>query len=254
LPETLSKVVPAELPWISLYWIFTVVFIIVFLIIAAVKLPKVELKDDEKVGAVASYLELLKDKRVILFFLGIMAYVGTEQGLANWMGKFLNTYHGISPEGAGASAISWFWGLMSIGCLLGLVLLKLIDSKLILKIFTGLAVVALIFALFGSTQIALISFPATGFFISVMFSIIFSLALNSVKQHHGAFSGILCSGIFGGALVPLIIGWLGDMIGLKMAMLFLFITLGYIYSISLWAKPLINNKTVKLSELLQKNN
>jgi len=44
------------------------------------------------------------------------------------MSKFLNTYHGFNPEAEGASAIAWFWGLMSIGCLLGLLVLKLVDS------------------------------------------------------------------------------------------------------------------------------
>jgi len=254
LIETLSKVIPAGLPWVSLYWIFMIVFIIVFLIIFLFKFPKVDLKEDEKVGALKSYLELLKDRHVILFFIGIMAYVGTEQGLANWMGKFLDTYHGINPEGAGANTISWFWGLMSVGCLLGLVLLKLIDSRLLLKIFTSIAAVTLFFALFGSAQISLLAFPATGFFISVIFSIVFSLALNSVSFYHGAFSGILCSGIFGGALVPLVIGWLGDMFGLRIAMLFLFITLGYILSVGFWAKPLVNNKTMSFPELLKNKN
>jgi fucose permease len=102
----------------------------------------------------------------------------------------------------------------------------------------------LLFALTGTGKIAIIAFPLTGFFISVMFSIIFSLALNSEKSHHGAFSGILCAGIFGGALVPLIIGWMGDFLGLRTAMFFLYVTLGYILSISFWAKPLIRNKTV----------
>jgi hypothetical protein len=41
-----------------------------------------------------------------------------------------------------------------------------------------------------------------------MYPIIFSLALNSVKEHHGSFSGILCTGIIGGAIVPLsLVGW-----------------------------------------------
>jgi fucose permease len=162
------------------------------------------------------------------------------------MSKFLMTYHDVDPEGAGASAVSWFWGLMSVGCLSGLVLLKILDSKLVLRVFTVLAMFALGIALFGSATLSLMAFPVTGFFLSVMFSVIFSLALNSEKKYHGAFSGILCSGILGGALVPLIVGWLGDMVGLKMAMLFLFITLSYVFSISYWAKPLINNKTVRL--------
>ena len=249
--HSLSQLIPENLPWTSLYWIFAFVIIIMLLIIGLVKLPAVELKEEERTGAVQTYIDLFRKKHVILFFLGIMAYVGTEQGIANWMSKFLNTYHGIDPQGQGAAAISWFWGLMTLGCLTGLVLLKLIDSKRILKIFTILTMVTLIIALFGPAEISLYAFPATGFLISMIWGIIFSLALNSEKMHHGSFSGILCSGIFGGALVPLIIGWLGDHIGLRLAMLFLFVTLGYILSVAFWAKPIINNKTVNLRELIR---
>ena len=248
--HSLSRLIPENLPWSSLYWIFAFVFIIMLLIIGLVKLPAVELKEEERTGAVQTYINLFRKKHVVLFFLGIMAYVGTEQGIANWMSKFLNTYHGIDPQGQGAAAISWFWGLMTLGCLTGLVLLKLMDSKRILKIFTILTMITLIIALFGPAEISLYAFPATGFLISMMWAIIFSLALNSEKMHHGSFSGILCSGIFGGALVPLIIGWLGDHIGLSLAMLFLFVTLGYILSVAFWAKPIINNKTVNLRELI----
>jgi len=248
--HSLSRLIPESLPWSSLYWIFAFVFIGMLLIIGLVKLPAVELKEDEKTGAVQTYIDLLKKRHVVLFFLGTMAYVGTEQGIANWMSKFLNFYHGIDPQGQGAAAISWFWGLMALGCLTGLVLLKLMDAKKILKIFTLLTMISLLMALFGPAEISLFAFPATGFLISMMWGIIFSLALNSEKMHHGSFSGILCSGIFGGALVPLIIGWLGDHIGLRMAMLFLFVTLGYILSIAFWAKPIINNKTVNLRELI----
>ena len=248
--HSLSRLIPENLPWSSLYWIFAFVLLIMLLIIRLVKLPAVELKEEEKTGVVQTYIDLFKKKHVVLFFLGIMAYVGTEQGIANWMSKFLNTYHGIDPQGQGAAAISWFWGLMTLGCLTGLLLLKLMDSKHILKIFTILTMIALLMALFGPAKISLFAFPATGFLISMMWGIIFSLALNSEKTHHGSFSGILCSGIFGGALVPLIIGWLGDHIGLRMAMLFLFITLGYILSVAFWAQPIINNKTVNLRELI----
>ena len=243
----LKGITPESLPWSSLYFIFTIVFVIMLVVISYVKFPKVELKEDEKAGTVQNYKELLKQKQVIFYFLGIIAYVGTEQGLANWMSLFLNMYHGVSPEGAGATTVAWFWGLMSIGCLLGLVIVKLIDSKLMLRIFSMIAILNLSIALFGPTQVAIIAFACCGFSISIMFSVIFALALNSVDKHHGAFSGILCTGIFGGALIPFIIGGLGDLIGLRYSMFFLFITLGYILSISYWAKPLVKKKNQSTS-------
>ena len=81
-----------------------------------------------------------------------------------------------------------------------------------------------------------------------MWSVIFSLALNSLQKHHGSFSGILVSGIIGGAFVPLIIGSFADVVGLKNAMFILVIPLGYILSIGFMAKPIVKNKTISLKE------
>jgi fucose permease len=245
LIRILDPLVPDNLSWASLYWVFAVVVLAIILIIWLVKFPKVELKEDEKIETGLAFRELLANKQVILFFIGIFAYVGTEQGIANWASKFLQTYHGANPATTGANVISYFWGLLTVGCLLGLLLLKLIDSRKVLLLFTSGAIVSLAFALFGPAEIAIYAFPVSGFFASVMWSVIFSLALNSVPAHHGTFSGMLCTAILGGAVVPLLIGGIGELIGLKYAMLLLFLTLGYIFSIGLWAKPLVTNKTFK---------
>ena len=240
----LSELTPAELPWVSLYWLFAVIAFAMVVLIIFVKFPQVELTEDEKTGGWSTIKELLKKKTVILYFIGIFAYVGSEQGIANWTSEFLSSYHGYDPQTTGANVVSYYWGLLTLGCILGLVLLKLFDSKLVLKSFTGAGMLTLAGALFLERDVSLYLFPATGFFLSVVWSIVFSLALNSVDKHHGSFSGILCTGIIGGAIVPLIIGFLSDIIGLRFGMLFLFITLGYIFSIGFWAKPLINNETI----------
>ena len=243
LLSTLSRVVPPELPWVSLYWVFAVVTLVMVVVIALTRLPPVELKDDERTGAVATYLALLRQRTVVLYFFGIFAYVGSEQGIAIWISDFLHRYHGLDPTTQGATTVSWFWGLMTAGCLLGLLLLKLLDSRVVLRIFAVAALLTLTVALFGSGPMARYAFPALGFLLSVMWSVVFSLALNSVPSHHGSFSGILCTGIIGGAVVPLLIGGLGDLFGLRAGMFVLYLTLGYIFSVSLWARPLIKNET-----------
>jgi fucose permease len=251
LLSTLNNLVPENLKWVSVYWIFGMVAIAMVFVVMLSRFPKVELNEDEKVGSFATIKELLKNKYVVLFFFGIFAYVGTEQGVASWISKFLEEYHGMSAEVEGAKATSWFWGLLTIGCFLGLGLLKLIDSKLILRIFSIAAMISLATALTTSSgMMAYYAFIGVGFFASVMWSIVFSLALNSLKDNHGAFSGILCSGILGGAVVPLIVGVLGDAFGLRIGMSFVFLTLSYVLSITFWAKPLIKNKTISLKELI----
>ena len=98
-------------------------------VIALVKFPKVELREDEKIDTKSGFRTLLANRYVWLYFLGIFAYVGTEQGIANWTSKFLQMNHGVDPATTGAVIISRFWGLLTIGCILGLVVLKLFDSR-----------------------------------------------------------------------------------------------------------------------------
>lgn len=241
----MSGLVPAAMSWVSVYWVFALISVLMIVVVASVKFPKVELQEDEKVGSKNSYLELFKNKYVILYFLGIFAYVGSEQGISYWMSKFLLKYHGFNPDITGANAVSYFWGLMTIGGVLGLVLMKLYDSKPILRWFTILAMISVAAGLFGSAQVSLWAFPVSGFFLSVMYPIIVSLGLNSVAKHHGSFAGILMTGIAGGAIIQILIGAISDITSLKTGMLLIFLTLGYILSISFWAKPLIANKTFK---------
>ncbi len=215
------------------------------LIILSTKFPAVVRKDDEVVGAWETHLQLFKNRTVILFFLGIFAYVGAEQGIANWISEFLRTYHGLTPEVEGARTVGMFWGLMTVGCVLGLGLLKIMDSKLVLGIFSSAALIILTFTLFGSVKMALFGFAALGFCLSVMYAIIFSLALNSVTKYHGSFAGILCTAIAGGAIFSLLIGRLKDMIGLQLGMVLLYLPLAYILSIAFWAKPIVSNATIR---------
>ncbi len=242
----MSKLVRPGLSWVSVYWVFAVILLAMVAVIAAVRFPVVVRKEDERAGAWAAHKALFKDRTVILFFLGIFAYVGTEQGVSFWISKFLKTYHGYDPQTVGAHRVALFWLLMTLGGLLGLLLLKFLDSRKVLLGFTVAALVFLTLAFFGPGPLALVMFPLMGFAASVMWPVIFSLALNSVDSHHGSFSGILCTGIIGGAVMPPVIGFLGGLVGLRQGMFVLYLTLGYILSIGIWAKPLIANQTISL--------
>jgi fucose permease len=249
--KILSYLTAKNMPWVSLYWIFGLVTIVMIIIIGITRLPRVKLMESERIGATETHKTLLANRQVWLFFLGIFCYVGTEQGLADWISKFLSDYHGFNSQTTGASAVSYFWGLLTVGCFLGMLLLKFIDSRKILITFVLAAMVCLTLGLFGPAQVSLWAFPAAGFCLSVMWSIVFSLALNSIDKHHGAFSGILCTAIIGGAIVPLMIGWFGDYAGLRYSMLILYLTLGYILSIGFWARPIIVNATVSFKKKMK---
>jgi len=246
--ELLRGLVPKELPWSSLYIVFAALSFVILVYVFFNKYPKFVKNEDEKFGDSNSYWDLLKNKWTLFYFFGIFCYVGTEQGVGNWISQFLNHYHGHDPKTIGAETVSYFWAMLTFGCILGLLLLKFIDSRKILIFSTLITIVCLVAAVLGSSEMALIGFPMIGFFISVMYSIIFSLALNSVKEHHGSLSGILCSGIAGGAVFPFIVGGIGEITNLRVGMLFLLIPLVFIFTIGFLSKPLVNNQTINFSK------
>src|SRR5690606_39007461 len=96
-----------------------------------------------------------------------------------------------------------------------------VDSRRVLVAFTSCALLSLTVGLFGTPTISPYAFSAIGFFAAVMWPIVISLALNSINRFQGSLSGMLITGICGGAVVPLVIGALSDYLGLRMGMCFL---------------------------------
>jgi MFS transporter, FHS family, L-fucose permease len=248
LLRVLGRVTPAELPWASMYWVFAASTVLMVVVLACTQFPKVERKEDEQAGSWQMYGALLRKRIVWLFFLAVFAYVGSEQGTANWISEFLAKYHGYDPHTTGATAVSWFWGLLTAGCFIGMLLLKIFDSRKVLIAFCVLALLCLSAALLGSGQVALYAFPGVGLFASIMWPVLVSLALNSVSEHHGPFAGILSTGIMGGAVVPVIIGRIGDHFGLRAGLCFLYLTFGCVLSVGFWAQPIISNATLNLKK------
>jgi fucose permease len=241
----LSWLTPRSMPWVSVYWVFALAAFAVLAVALLVRMPGRGESITDGAGTRNGYGALVRMPVVWLYFTSIFLYVGLEQGLANWMSQFLFSYHAFDPRTTGALAVSWFWGSMTLGCAVGMILLKVLDSKLILK---GLALGALLVftaAIAGPAWLSVVAFPLMGLCLSVMWPVIFSLGLNSLSHSHGLFAGILCSGIVGGAMLPLMAGQLGDQFGLRSGMLLLYVSIGWIFAIGFWAKPLINNATVR---------
>jgi fucose permease len=246
LLSLLGKLTPPALPWASMYWIFAVFTLLMITVLYFSHFPVVERTADEQAGSLKMYGSLFRRPMVWAFFFCVFAYVGSEQGTADWMSKFLLQYHGYDPHTTGATAVSWFWGLLTTGCFIGMGLLKLFDSRYVLIGTCIGALACLTGALFGTARISLLAFPAIGLFASVMWPILISLGLNSVSENHGSFAGILSTGIMGGAVVPVIIGRIGDSLGLRTGVALVYLTFGCVFSVGFWAKPIVTNATVSL--------
>jgi fucose permease len=241
----LARLTPPGLPWASIYWLFAFCTLLMILLLIWLKFPRFQHTAEESAGSWTMYRSLFSRRVVWMYFLAMFAYTGCEQGTADWISNFLYKYHGFDPHTTGTSAVSWFWGLLTAGCLIGMLLLKFFDSRKVLIAAGVGALLALSAALLGPANVSVVAFPLIGLFTSVMWPIVISLALNSVAEHHGSFSGILSTAVIGGAVVPLIIGRIGDSLGLRSGLAFLFVTFGFVLSVGIWSRPLIENATIR---------
>ena len=240
----LLHIIPKGFEWTSAYWFFIPLLLSMMVMVVLMRFPNHETTNSSAPAKKNAYKELFRNKYVILYFFSLMIYLSGEQGIAAWMSKYFQDYHGLDPLTEGASRLSLYWLLLTVGCLGGMLLLKFFDSRKVLVSLAVCAIITLFLALHGGTSVSKIAFPMVALFESVMWPIIMSLAFNSVTKHHEVLSGFMYTAAIGGALGTVIIGSMGDLYGLETSLHYPFLPLLVVLSVAFWAKPLVVNKTI----------
>ncbi len=171
--------------------------------------------------------EKLSDPELMSFALGLFLYVGTEVGIATWLVIFLKSERGVGME-TGLLALSLFWAMLAMGRYVGGQLTSRFSPRAILSAFSAGAIALLAVILSVKAAPAAFLFPFMGLSLSVMFPTMFSVAIENTRSNKGIASGILTSAIVGGAIIPYIMGLVGDRYGLVTSFSLLFISLGYV--------------------------
>ncbi|MFQ3236529.1 MAG: FHS family L-fucose permease-like MFS transporter [Paraglaciecola sp.] len=181
----------------------------------------------------------LQHRHLVLGAIGIFVYVGGEVSIGSFLVNFFGEAHiaGLA-ESEAAGYIAYYWGGAMVGRFIGAALMQRVSATRLLA-FNSMASITLIaIAMTTSGSLAMWSILLVGFFNSIMFPTIFSLALAGLGQQTSKGSGILCLAIVGGALVPLMQGVLADTIGLQLSFILPLICYLYIAYYGLWgSKP-----------------
>jgi FHS family L-fucose permease-like MFS transporter len=155
--------------------------------------------------------------------LGIFAYVGVEVGLATTMVLYFSDFkHGglnvlLKPEAQKLVVFYWFGAL--IGRLLGSWLLSKIKAGKLLGIFGTAAAALVVVAIFTAGYIPVGCLVLVGFFNSVMFPNIFTLGIVGLGPMTSKGSGLIMTAVFGGAVIPVVIGYLVDNTSYQIALI-----------------------------------
>ena len=160
---------------------------------------------------------------------GIFCYVGAEVSIGSLLVSVLGYLKGLDHASA-AKYLSFYWGGAMVGRFLGSVIMAKIAPNRYLA-FNATAAVALLgvamLAGKASADVAMWALLAIGFFNSIMFPTIFSLATKGLGRFTSSASGVLCTAIVGGAVVPVVQGWAADTYGLMIS--FVVSAICYVY-------------------------
>ncbi len=223
--------------------------IVLAIIVSFIKLPSILGDKDSGFG----YGNAFKHKVLKMGAIGIFLYVGAEVAIGSYLvNYFINM--GL-PEAIRASAwmssisemvvqqdlanvdnkaivgafVVFYWSGAMVGRFIGAYLTKIIDASKVLAIFATLAILMLAISMFTSGFVAMWSILFVGLFNSIMFPTIFTISLTGLGDYKPQASGILCTAIVGGAIIPPLYGFLTDSFDFKPALLLMVACYGYIY-------------------------
>ena len=180
---------------------------------------------------------LLKDKYIVLFFVGILVLVGVDVGMGITFPKLLQERCSLPLEKAGLGNSVYFLARTVGAFLVGLILMKYPAGKF----FTAsslVALAALVGLIFSKNLVTVLVFVALfGLGYANLFSIIFSISMLKVPQKTNEVSALLIVGVCGGAIIPPVLGVVTDSFGTQGAAL-VALTLAWLFMVVLI--PFIN--------------
>lgn len=175
--------------------------------------PIQESKPERKPASFSSCFGLLKNRFVALMALSIFLIVGAEVSVNTNIVSVLIAKYGLTLETA-AIGISFFFAGETISRFLGAIILNVIKPRLFLFLTTLLSLLGVVGIFLAPTNaVAFAAILIVGLGAGNMFPIIFSLALEKMPERANEISGLLIMAVSGGAVIPLVMGFVSTTFG-----------------------------------------
>ncbi|WP_165007487.1 sugar MFS transporter [Neisseria yangbaofengii] len=191
-----------------------------FMLLLAVAVAMIKLPDARKIAQEETEANhdgktsVWQYRHMVLGAAGIFCYVGAEVAIGSMMINALEALAGLNHS-TGAAYLSIYWGGAMVGRFVGSALMNKIAPNKYLAFNATVAIALIIIAILaGGGAVTMWALLLIGFFNSIMFPTIFSLATKGLGKFTGTASGVICTAIVGGAIVPVVQGWAADTYGL----------------------------------------
>ena len=219
------------------------------IVFSFVKLPTI-LNDVPKNG----YSKLLQQKSLVMGAFAIFVYVGAEVAIGSYLVNYLDSMNladvvksndflasiakfflgddlsTIDNFGILGAFVTFYWSGAMIGRFIGAYLTQVLRPTKVLMAFAIGAMVLVVLSSQSSGVFAMYTILAVGLFNSIMFPTIFTLSLEGLNDLKPQASGLLCTMIVGGAVIPPLFGFLVDSFGFQSALILVVVCYYYIFS------------------------
>lgn len=220
--------------WKLLFLVFGVVSILSALWLGSIKID--ENKQDEVKATFASSFKLLRTRFILMMVISIFLVVGIDVGFNSNSGQFLIKQFGIDQTSAESGRSIYFFGRM-LGTFAGAIMLTRISAR---KFFMWTSILGLL----GFIAILLITSPAIawvlvfliGLAVANIWPLVFSIAVEKYPERSNEISGLMMMAISGGAVIPLLIGWVSDISSIALGMSILVACMIYLLSVSIYSQ------------------
>ena len=162
---------------------------------------------------------LLKDTGILLLFLGVVFVVGTDVGMNTVTPKLMMERCGHTVQDASLGS-SVYFAFRTLGAFVGTMLLVRMSVKKYFRIHILMALTAILILFFVEGEYFILAMVGiVGFGCSSIFAVIYSVAVKAHPDKVNEISGLMITGMFGGALIPPLMGMATDCIGSQMGSL-----------------------------------
>lgn len=252
-PDALEAYRSAEAGAVQVpFVLLALAFLLLAGVIWRIALPRIL---EDRGGSERSLSDVFSNGRLRAGALGIFVYVGAEVALGSYMvnyGLNLNVHElmqsspllerlaglaaaikgqsvsDMDPKGKLGVLLTFYWGGAMVGRFIGAALMQKIRPGLMLGLFATLAVAMVISSASTTGLAALLLLLGVGLCNSIMFPTIFTLGIEQLGDAKPQGSGILCTAIVGGAIIPPAFGALVDASGFGLALLLPAVCYAYI--------------------------
>ncbi|MEP7312435.1 MAG: sugar MFS transporter [Pseudomonadota bacterium] len=188
--------------------------LVLAVLIALARLPAIkadEAGDAAGHVAAATHDSVWQYRHLVLGAVCIFVYVGAEVSIGSFLVNFMHRPEVAGlPEEVAGRYLALYWGGAMVGRFIGAAVLARVRPGRVLAFNAVIAAVLLVLAMLFAGRTAMWALLLIGLFNSIMFPTIFTLAIAGLGRFTGAGSGIVCMGIVGGAIVPVLQGYVAD--------------------------------------------